>query len=195
MLNKPGKLIIFSGPSGVGKRTVLNQLFFYTELNLVYSVSLTTRKPRLGERNGVDYFFVERSDFQTAINNNRLLEYAEFIGNLYGTLKDEVEAKLALGYNVVLEIEVKGSMQILKLIPEALSFFLLPPSIEVLESRIRNRKTEAEDIVRSRVAKAKREIDLAKFYDYKILNDNLDETVQKIKSILMQELDINEKTS
>ena len=184
----PGKLIIFSGPSGVGKKTVLNEIFFYNELNLVYAVSLTTRKPRLGELNGVDYYFVSEAEFQQAIQDQKLIEYVNFIGHYYGTLKSEVENKMKHGHNVILEIEVDGSMKVLQKFPEAISFFLLPPSIEVLELRMRNRKTEKEETIRRRVAKAEQEIKMAHFYKYQITNFRLSDTVKKVHQILEREL-------
>ena len=141
MSNK-GNLIIFSGVSGVGKNTVLKEVFKDDKLNLVYSISMTTRNMRHNEMNGVNYFFVSRQKFEEAINNNQLLEWAEFCGNLYGTPKDFVQSQLDEGKNVLLEIEVKGALNVMKQMPEAISIFLLPPSLEELERRLHERGTE-----------------------------------------------------
>ena len=138
---KRGLLIILSGPSGVGKGTVREQLFKEESLNLAYSISMTTRYKRPGEREGIDYFFVDVDTFKKKIEQGELLEYAQFVGNYYGTPKAYVDQLLDEGKNVVLEIEVQGALQVMKKVPDALTIFLVPPSMEELEKRIRGRRS------------------------------------------------------
>ncbi|MFQ6862159.1 MAG: guanylate kinase [Beduini sp.] len=179
-----GKLIILSGPSGVGKGTVRASLFEDESLNLAYSISMTTRFPRAGERDGIDYFFVSQEEFQRKIDEDGFLEYAQFVGNCYGTPKDYVDQLLNDGKNVVLEIEVQGALQVMKKCPEALTIFLVPPSMDELEKRIRGRRTEEEDIVRQRLDKAKREIATQNEYKYVVCNDDVEEAKNKIAKII-----------
>ncbi|WP_041139134.1 guanylate kinase [Beduini massiliensis] len=179
-----GKLIILSGPSGVGKGTVRASLFEDESLNLAYSISMTTRLPRVGERDGIDYFFVSQEEFQRKIDEDGFLEYAQFVGNCYGTPKDYVDQLLNDGKNVVLEIEVQGALQVMKKCPEALTIFLVPPSMDELEKRIRGRRTEEEDIVRQRLDKAKREIATQNEYKYVVCNDDVEEAKNKIAEII-----------
>ena len=179
-----GKLIILSGPSGVGKGTVRASLFEDESLNLAYSISMTTRLPRAGERDGIDYFFVSQEEFQRKIDEDGFLEYAQFVGNCYGTPKDYVDQLLNDGKNVVLEIEVQGALQVMKKCPEALTIFLVPPSMDELEKRIRGRRTEEEDIVRQRLDKAKREIATQNEYKYVVCNDDVEEAKNKIAKII-----------
>ncbi len=170
---KKGLLIILSGPSGVGKGTVRQELFKDESLNLSYSISMTTRKPRPGEVDGVDYFFVEEDDFKERIHNDELLEYAQFVGNYYGTPKFHVDELLEQGKNVVLEIEVQGALQVMKKCQDALTIFLVPPSFEELERRIRGRRTESEDVVKERLDKASKEIATKDEYKYVVENDDV----------------------
>lgn len=146
---KRGLLIILSGPSGVGKGTVREQLFKEESLNLAYSISMTTRYKRPGEKEGIDYFFVDVDTFKKKIEQGELLEYAQFVGNYYGTPKAYVDQLLDEGKNVVLEIEVQGALQVMKKVPDALTIFLVPPSMEELEKRIRGRRTEAEMLLKN----------------------------------------------
>lgn len=169
---KKGLLIIFSGPSGVGKGTVRELFFDREELNLAYSISMTTRKPREGEVDGRDYYFVSRERFEEAIANDELLEYAEFVGNYYGTLKSEVERLRNQGKNVLLEIEVQGALQVIDKVPDSLSVFLVPPSMEELERRIVNRRTEAAEVIKERLDKAAKEMELMRHYRYVICNED-----------------------
>ena len=154
-------------------------------LNLFYSVSLTTRSMRPGEENGKDYYFVSREEFQKNIESGNLLEHAEFVGNLYGTPKDKVDAMLDEGKNVLLEIEVNGTMTVLSKVPEALSIYLVPPSFEALESRIRGRSTETEDVIQARLAKAKKEMLLADKYRFQVVNDDVDRAAKEIADIIL----------
>ena len=179
-----GKLIILSGPSGVGKGTVREELFKDESLNLAYSISVTTRAPRPSEKEGIDYFFVSMEQFQNMIDNDELLEWAEFVGNYYGTPKKYVDQLLLEGKNVLLEIEVQGALQVMKQRSDALTIFLVPPSMEELERRIRGRRTEAEEIVQQRLSKASREIATKDQYQHVVINDEVMNAKNKIVSII-----------
>ncbi|MDF9867081.1 guanylate kinase [Bacilli bacterium PM5-3] len=181
---KKGQLIILSGPSGVGKGTIREQLFKNDNLNLAYSISMTTRKPRDNEEHGIDYFFVEENEFIDKINQNQLIEWAQFVGNYYGTPREYVEQLLNDGKNVVLEIEVQGATQVMEMFPDALSIFIVPPSMEELERRIRGRRSEEEEIVLQRLNKAKHELNLTGDYRYVVENNTLEQTVEQIEEII-----------
>lgn len=182
--NSKGLLIILSGPSGVGKGSIRRRLFMEEELNLVYSISMTTREPRMNEIDGVDYFFVSREEFNQNIQEDNLIEYSEFVGNFYGTPKSYVERLLNEGKNVLLEIEVNGAQQVVKKMPHAITIFLMPPSLEELERRIRGRRTESEDIVQERLAKAAREMKLQDRYKHVVFNDDLERASLEIAKII-----------
>ncbi len=171
-MNKTGLLIILSGPSGVGKGTVLRNFINRPELNLAYSISLTTRQPRSGELDGVNYHFVSEAYFQECIEKDELLEYAIFVGNYYGTRKADVQALRQIGKNVILEIEVQGALQVKAKFPEALSIFIIPPDMAELERRIRNRRSESEEVILERLEKAKKEMELLDNYKYIVCNDD-----------------------
>lgn len=179
-----GMLIILSGPSGVGKGTVREELFKDESLNLVYSISMTTREPRQGERDKVDYFFVNKEEFKKKIDEGKLLEWAEFVGNYYGTPKDYVDQLLDEGKNVVLEIEVQGALQVMKKCPDATTIFIVPPSMEELERRIRGRRTEKEEIIQERLSKAEREIATKNEYKFVVENDDIIAAKEKIAEII-----------
>lgn len=181
---KKGLLIILSGPSGVGKGTVRNELFKDEDLNLSYSISMTTRNKRPNENDKIDYYFVDKETFKKAIANDGLLEWAEFVGNYYGTPKDEVERLRNEGKNVVLEVEVQGALQVMEKVKDALSIFIVPPSLEVLETRIRNRRTEEEEVVQKRLNKAKSEINLSDKYDHVVVNDDVYRCSHEISQII-----------
>ena len=185
MSNK-GILIVFSGPSGVGKGTVLKRFINDESLKLAYSVSMTTRAKREGEVDGVNYFYVSHEEFENAIKEGKLLEYARFVGNYYGTPKDNVDRLLDEGKNVVLEIEVQGALQVMKKCPDALTIFLVPPSLEELERRIRGRRTESEDIVKERLDKARKEIQTKDEYKYVVENDDVHLAKDKIAKIIRE---------
>lgn len=189
---KKGKLIVFSGPSGVGKHTILSQVINNQELNLAYSVSMTTRKMRSNEENGVHYFFVSEDEFQKAIENNELIEWAEFVNNKYGTPRAYVEQLRNQGKNVILEIEVVGALQVIQSYKDdgLVSIFLLPPSLDELKNRLVNRNTESESIIQERLAKASNEIDVKDHYQYQIINDDPkqaeNELIEVIKHAISQ---------
>ena len=190
-MNKKGLLIILSGPSGVGKGTVRKELVKDPSLKLFFSVSMTTRAMRPGEVNGRDYYFVSKEEFQKNIDNGNLLEWAEFVGNRYGTPKDKVEEMREQGKNVFLEIETKGTATVLKKCPDAISIFLMPPSMEALEARIRGRRTEAEEVIQERLAKARSELPLASKYKHVVLNDTIERASEEIASIIKEALKNN----
>ena len=181
-----GKLIVISGPSGVGKSTVLKRVMEQTP-NLHFSVSATTRPMRPGEVDGLNYFFVSREAFQQMISDGALLEYAEYVGNYYGTPEQPVNDQLAAGYDVVLEIEVQGGKQIKTVAPDCISIFLVPPSLEVLEKRLRGRGTETEAVIQERLAAAREEIPHVLDYDYTVVNDTVEQAVIDIQAILEAE--------
>ena len=184
IMKKRGLLIILSGPSGVGKGTVRAKFSQDESLNLAYSVSMTSREKRDNETEGVDYFFVSQEEFKKAIKNGELLEWTEFIGNYYGTPLQYVEKLRDEGKNVLLEIEVEGAKEVQRKCPEALSIFLIPPSMAELERRIRGRKTEPEEIVQQRLAKAEREMNMLSQYKYVICNDEVDLAAELISVII-----------
>ena len=187
---KQGLLIILSGPSGVGKGTIRKRIMLDPSLNLIYSVSMTTRKIRPGEEDGKDYFFVSQETFQKNINDNQFLEWAEFVGNRYGTPKAEIQKLRQAGKNVLLEIEINGAKQVISKAtgPGLVTIFLMPPSFEALKARIRKRKTESEAIIQERLAKARREMNLHHDYQYLVVNDDVEKTSQQIIDIIKERM-------
>lgn len=185
-----GKIIIFSGPSGVGKGTVRDLFFNEKEFNLTFSVSATTREPRPGEVNGREYHFLTPYDFGKLVEDHGFIEHAEFAGNLYGTLVSEVEKKLDNGQNVFLEIEPQGAMQVLSSGRDNLvSIFIGPPSIDDLHNRLKKRGTESEEVIQKRLSVAQHEIDLGHTnYKHFVINDKLEECGNEIRKILREEL-------
>lgn len=182
-MNKPGVLIVFSGPSGAGKDTVLKELMA-GEPNIVLSISATTRAPREGEQDGKDYFFLTRPQFEEMIQQGEMLEHAEYCDNYYGTPRRPVEEALAQGKDVILEIEVAGASQIIRSCPGCVSIFLMPPSLEVLENRLRRRQTDSEEAIQKRLAKAKEEMGHASAYSHVVVNNELDKAVAEVAAIL-----------
>jgi len=185
---KKGLLIILSGPSGVGKGTIRDKIMDDEKLKLAFSVSMTSRAPRVGEIDGVHYYFVTRDQFEQAIKEEKLLEYSQFVGNYYGTPAEAVEKLRNEGKNVLLEIEVEGARCVMKKCPDALSIFILPPSMEELENRIRGRRSEEESVIQKRLAKAKGELEAAKEYKYNVINDNIDVATKQIKDIILENM-------
>ena len=178
-----GLLIIYTGPSGVGKGTIMKKLLAANK-NLKLSVSATTRARREGEEEGVDYYYVTREKFDEMIDNGEFLEYTEYVGNKYGTPKQPVFDMLDQGYDVLLEIEVDGFRQVKKIYPDCVSIFILPPSREELLDRLRSRGTESAEDVEARIKQAEYELSQSKKFDYKVINDNLKNSTNEILSII-----------
>lgn len=193
-LDDKGLLVVISGPSGVGKGTVREALFKMEGHDLVYSISMTTRKPRQGEVNGREYFFVTREEFEQNIKDGKMLEYAEFVNNYYGTPLAKVKEQLELGKEVVLEIEVQGANQVREKMKDAIFIFIAPPSIDALYRRLLSRGTEPKEVIEQRLEKAKREIDLAYMYDYIVVNDTVENAADKIMAIIRAEHATVERT-
>ncbi len=178
-----GTLYVISAPSGCGKGTILSEVLKEFK-NIHYSVSATTRSPREGEVNGVNYYFITREEFETEIENGGMFEYAEFCGNYYGTPKAKVIEKLNLGIDVILEIETVGAMKVKKAYPDAVLIFILPPSIDTLRERLVGRGTEALDVIERRVGEAASEIEKSYDYDYVLVNDNLMDAIEGLETIM-----------
>lgn len=185
---RKGKIVIVSGPSGVGKKTILDEVFKDKDLNLVYSISMTTRPKRDGEQNGKDYYFVSDEQFNEAIKDHQLIEWAEFCNYKYGTPKKMLLDQIAEGKNVILEIEVVGALNVLKMFkPEdVLSIFIVPPSLEELKRRLINRGTESLVTIEGRVKRAEEEIKVQDHYQHVVVNDVVDNAVNKIKEIIRE---------
>ena len=183
MNNTRGLLVVVSGPSGVGKGTIMRP-FMERNQNVKYSVSATTRAPREGEIDGVNYHFVTKEQFENLIENDEMLEYARYSGNYYGTPRFAVEKNLAAGLDVVLEIEVKGAQQVRRRCPEAISVFIMPPSFQELSNRLHGRNTESEEKIMERLDIARSEMQLAYDYDFILVNDDVDEAVRQLEVIL-----------
>lgn len=181
-----GLLLVVSAPSAGGKGTILGELFRQDD-NLRMSVSATTRQPRPGEEHGRHYFFVSREEFQKLVDEEKMLEHAEYVGNCYGTPRGPVENWMAEGRDVVLEIDVQGGAQVKKLMPDCVSVFITPPSLAVLEKRLRQRGTEDEETIQRRLKTARQELEQAKYYDYIVINDRLEDAVADMQAILRSE--------
>ena len=185
-MNKRGLLVVVSGPSGCGKGTVLGRLL-KEDPNVFYSVSATTRAPRPGEVDGVHYFFLSKEQFEEKIKTGGMLEYANYVGNYYGTPSQAVEDQLSLGHDVILEIEIQGAMQVKAKCPDAVMVFVSPPSMEELKRRLIDRKTESEEVVNNRLKTAEKEMKAISKYDYVVVNDEVENAVSSLKAILQAE--------
>ena len=181
-----GRIFILSGPSGVGKGTLKQRLLCEFAEHLAFSVSATTRQPRPGEVEGVDYFYCDREAFVQKLGCEAFLEHAEYAGNFYGTPKAFVYGLLDRGIDVILEIEVQGARQVMANEPECISIFILPPSLEELEERLRNRGTEDEAKIQRRLSAARKEMSSIDDYDYRILNDDLEKAYPKLREIYLR---------
>lgn len=175
------KLFVISGSSGVGKGTVLKG-FLQKNPNFMLSISCTTRKPREGEIDGVNYFFLSKEEFQNCIDNNKFLEWAEFAGNRYGTKRKYIKQCLEEGKDIILEIDTQGALQVKKQMPEAVLIFIAPPSIEALEARLRGRHTEDEATIQKRLNEVKVELERAKSFDKTIINDDLESAIAQLEA-------------
>ncbi len=180
------KLFVLSGSSGVGKGTVLKG-FLQKNPNFMLSISCTTRKPREGEVDGVNYFFLSKEEFQKNINEDKFLEWAQFAGNFYGTKKKYINRCLEDGKDIILEIDTQGALQVKKQMPEAVLIFICPPSLEALESRLRGRHTEDEETIQKRLNEVKVELERARKFDYKIVNDELERAITELEKVISKE--------
>jgi guanylate kinase len=178
-----GKLIVFTGPSGVGKGTLLRSLL-RRHPELYFSISVTTRAPRPGEVDGQHYYFVTRPQFEQMVAAGELLEWAEFAGNYYGTPRRPVEQQIQRGHWVVLEIEIEGARQIRQTFPDALRIFILPPSLQELENRLRDRATDSEQAILRRLKRAEAELEAADEFDFQVVNDNLEKALARLEAAL-----------
>ncbi len=183
---KEGNLIVISGPSGAGKDTVVNN-YISNKKNTWVSISCTSREPRGKEKEGVDYFFLTKEEFEKKISNDEFLEYAEFSGNYYGTPKSVIEEKLAAGIDVILVIEVQGALQINNKVEEAIFIFIMPPSMKELKRRLTARGTEDEAKILRRFTTAYKEINEVSKYNYVVVNDEVEKAVGKVEAILQAE--------
>lgn len=186
-MSERGLLIVFSGPSGVGKGTVRQEIFSTPDHKFEYSVSMTTRVQRPGEVDGKDYFFRSREEFEELIRNGQMLEYAEYVGNYYGTPLTYVNETLDKGIDVFLEIEVQGALQVKKKVPDAVFIFLTPPDLNELQERLVGRGTDSEEVIAQRIERAREEIALMSEYDYAIVNDEVPLAAERVKRVIEAE--------
>ena len=185
-MTKKGKLIILSGPSGTGKSTVVFKAMEGRK-DLCFSTSVTTRSPRSGEVDGREYFFIDQARFDEMVEKGELLEHARYVSNSYGTPRPFVEAQLRKGMNVILDIEVQGARQVKEKMPEAVAIFMMPPSLAELRRRLEGRGTEKAEAIEARIARAREEIREADFYDYLILNQNVETAAREFSAIISAE--------
>lgn len=185
-MSERGKLIVISGPSGAGKSTVVFKAIEGRD-DVCFSTSVTTRKPRPGEVDGREYFFIDRERFTEMVAKDELLEHAEYVSNCYGTPRAYVEEKLASGMNVMLDIEIQGARQVHAKMPEAVMIFLVPPTLEELRRRLEGRGTDTAEAIEGRLARARQEYREADFYDYIIVNDDIDVAAKELSAIMLAE--------
>ncbi|HEN9136457.1 guanylate kinase [Streptococcus agalactiae] len=186
-MSERGLLIVFSGPSGVGKGTVRQEIFSTPDHKFDYSVSMTTRPQRPGEVDGVDYFFRTREEFEALIKEGQMLEYAEYVGNYYGTPLSYVNETLDKGIDVFLEIEVQGALQVKSKVPDGVFIFLTPPDLGELEERLVGRGTDSPEVIAQRIERAKEEIALMREYDYAVVNDQVSLAAERVKRVIEAE--------
>lgn len=181
-----GKLIVISGPSGAGKSTVVNRAMQGRD-DICFSTSVTTRQPRPGEVDGKDYFFITDAQFREMIEQDKLLEHAEYVAHSYGTPREFVERQMDAGMNVILDIEVQGARQVREKMPEAVMIFIIPPDLEELRRRLIKRGTDSLETIEARLLRARQEYGEADFYDYIIVNDDLDQAAAEFAAIMLAE--------
>ena len=186
-MSERGLLIVFSGPSGVGKGTVRQEIFSTPDHKFEYSVSMTTRPQRPGEIDGVEFFFRTREEFEMLIKNGQMLEYAEYVGNYYGTPLTYVNETLDKGIDVFLEIEVQGALQVKSKVPDGVFIFLTPPDLDELHDRLVGRGTDSQEVIAKRIERAKEEIVLMREYDYAVVNDEVAMAAERVKRIIETE--------
>jgi len=187
MMTQRGLLIVLSGPSGVGKGTVRKAIFNEDGIDFQYSISATTRQPRVGEIDGEDYFFVSHDEFEEKIANGDMLEYAQYVSNYYGTPKSFIDETLASGRDVFLEIDVQGALQVKSKMPEGIYIFLTPPDLTNLRERLVGRGTDSQEVIEKRVTAAREELKQMINYDYAVENDQVIHAVERIKAIITAE--------
>lgn len=185
-MREKGKLIVLSGPSGAGKSTVVFKAMEGRD-DFCFSTSVTTRKPRPGEVDGREYFFIDRKQYDRMVQQGELLEHAEYVNNGYGTPKAFVEERLAEGMNVVLDIEIQGARQVYEKMPDAVRIFLIPPSLEELRRRLESRGTETQEVIEGRLARARQEYEEARFYQYIVVNEEVDKAAAEFLAIVTAE--------
>lgn len=190
-MNQQGILVVVSGFSGAGKGTLMKELLRRYD-NYALSISATTRKPREGEENGREYFFLSEEEFKKLRDEHKLIEYAKYVNHYYGTPKEYVEEKMAQGKDVILEIEIQGALKVKKRYPEALLLFVTPPSAEELKRRLVGRGTESIEVINARLKRAAEEADGMEAYDYLLINDEIDTCVEKMHQLIQLQ---HEKTS
>ena len=193
-MKKEGKLIIISAPSGTGKTTLLKELLKDFP-SIVFSVSATTRKPRENEKNGIDYFFLSQNEFEELIEKDELLEYEKIYDYYYGTLKSFVFENLKNGKNVMMDIDVKGALNVKNKYPAAKTIFIVPPSLEELEKRLKNRKSDSDEDIKKRLIRAKEEISYKDKFDFLLINDKLEIAKKELKKIIKQIMEESNKSS
>jgi guanylate kinase len=177
-------MIAIAAPSGTGKTSVIREILKIYKDSMIFSISATTRKKRGNEVDGVDYFFLTEEEFKRRIEENDFIEWERIYNDYYGTLRSEIEKMLATGKSILFELDVKGSDSLKSFYPEAVSIFLFPPSLEELEKRLRNRKTESDETIQKRMERVKMELEQALHFDHKIVNDDLQKTVNTVKEII-----------
>lgn len=188
MQKQNGKLFVISGPSGAGKGTIVNAVMDQADPSgTALSISMTTREPRPGEEDGVNYFFVTKEEFRRQIEAGGFLEYAEVYDHYYGTPKSKVVEKLNQGRDVILEIDIQGALNVKKAFPEGVLIFILPPSMEVLRNRLTGRGTDAPEVIERRLSKTRGELTFIDRYDYGVVNDDLEEAVETVQAIMRAE--------
>ncbi|NLX70403.1 MAG: guanylate kinase [Clostridiales bacterium] len=185
-MGNKGLLIVLSGPSGTGKGTICSA-YLKRNPGAILSVSVTTRKPRPGEKEGVNYYYTDKKSFEKMVDENRFLEYAQVYGNYYGTPRDFVEKKIASGYDVILEIDIQGALQVKEKFPEGVFVFIIPPSMDELKRRIVKRGTESAEAIYTRFQSAYQELNYMAQYNYVVVNDTVDEAVRKLEAIVLAE--------